>query len=254
MSNLTPEELAILDSIHKPRNQPNAEMYYNYSCSGSYSYSDSTLQQSTGPSDPTNESVSAPEAQFSSPSPSGTDVEKAKEVRKSVEVRKNVPRKISLNDYYVQINMSVNEIRRGKRTDRMNAYLSIREDNDKKFGIYLRASLTSSIDETFRSIRKTDNRILEQALIDMGSNCPSDAKFFSGRLRYNPRKWKIEDEHKTNLKSALIGIYDYGTHMTCTLFMLGEWYVIELSDDLTTKQQGMFDFTGIYERDVKEEE
>lgn len=248
MSNLTPEELSILDNISKPRSQPHAEMYYNYSSSGSYSYSDSTLQQSTGPSDPTYESVLAPTAQFSSPSPSGQDEKKSKEVRK------NIPRKISLNDYYVQINMSVNEIRRGKRTDRMNAYLSIREENDKKFSIYLRSSLTTSTDETFRSIRKTDNRILEQALIDMGANCPNDAKFFSGRLRYNPRKWKIEDEHKTNLKAALLGVYDHGTHMTAVLFMLDEWYPIELSDDLTTKQQGTFDFTGIFERDIKEEE
>lgn len=248
MTQLTSTELSILDNISKPRNQPHAEMYYNYSSSGSYSYSDSTLQQSTEPSAPTNESVSAPTALISSPSPSGPDV------RDTKEVRKNVPRKISLDDYYVQINMSVNEIRRGKRTDRMNAYLSIRDDNDKKFSIFLRSSLTTSTDETFRSIRKTDNRVLEDALTEMQYNCPKDAKFFSGRMRYNPRKWKIEDEHKTNLKAALIGIYDYGNHMTATLFMLNEWYVIELSDDLTTKQQGTFDFTGIYERDVKEEE
>lgn len=244
---MTPQELSILDNISKPRSQPHAEMYYNYNSSGSYSYSDSTLQQS-------NESVVAPKALISSFSPSGPDEKKTKEYQKSVEVRKNVPRKISLEDYYVQINMSVNEIRRGKRTDRLNAYLSIRDENDKKFTIFLRSSLTTATDETFRSIRKTDNKILEEALMEMGSNCPNNAKFFSGRMRYNPRKWKIEDEHKTNLKSALIGIYDYGTHMTATLFMLNEWYVIELSDDLTTKQQGMFDFTGIYERDVKEEE
>jgi len=250
MNKLTDKELSILDSISKPRNQNNAEMYYNYNSSGSYSCSDSTLQQSTGPSDPTSESVVAPEALVSSFSPSGRDVKKSKDTEKP----KNIPRKISLEDYYVQINVSVNEIRRGKRTDRMNAYISLKDENDKKFTIFLRSSLTTSTDETFRSIKKSNNTVLEEALIEMGSNCPIDAKFFSGRFRYNPRKWKIEDEHKTNLKAALLGVYDYGTHMTATLFVLNEWYVIELSDDLTTKQQGTFDYTGSWTREIEEEQ
>lgn len=254
MSNLTPTELSILDSISKPRHKPHAEMYYNYNSSSSYSCSDSTLQQSTEPSAPTSESVKAPEAPVSSFSPSGPDEKKAKEYRKTEEVRKNVPRKVSLEDYYAQINVSVNEIRRGKRTDRMNCYISLRDENDKKFTIFLRSSLTSSTDETFRSIRKTDNKILEEALLEMGGGCPNEAKFLCGRVRYNPRKWKIEDEHKTNCKSVLVGIYDYGKHMTCVIFLLGEWYVIELTDDLTTKQQGTFDFTGSWAREVGEDE
>lgn len=225
--------------------QPSAEMYYNYSNSGSYSYSDSTFQQS-------NANVGAPEALFSSSGLSGPDVRDTKENQKTKEVRKNIPRKISREDYYVQINVSVNEIRRGKRTDRINCYISLRDENDKKFSIYLRSNLTSSIDETFRSIRKTDNRTLEQALLEMGSNCPKGSKFFAGRVKYNPRKWKIEDEHKTNIPSALVGIYDNGTDMTCVLFMFDDYKVIELSDDLTTKQQGIFDFTGCLMEDVEE--
>ena len=31
-------------------------------------------------------------------------------------------------------------------------------------------------------------------------------------------------------------------------------YIIELSNDLTTKQQGTFDFTGSWQRDIEEEE
>lgn len=234
------------NNVIKLEKSPSAEMYYNYSSSGSYSYSDSTLQQSS-------ESVGAPEALFSPSSPSGLDVRIPEEVQKT-QPRKNIPRKISREDYYVQINVSVNEIRRGKRTDRMNCYISLKEENDKKFSIFLRSSLTSSIDETFRSIRKNQNKTLEEALIQMGSNCPREAKFFSGRVRYNPRKWKIEDEHKTNLKSALIGIYDYGKHMTCILFMFDDFHGIELSDDLTEKQIGKFDFTGSFEVDVGESE
>lgn len=229
--------------------KPCAEMYYNSnSCSGSYSYSDSTLQQS-------NVSVVAPEAPFSSSGASHPGVKKdQRNTGKSGEPRKNIPRKLSTQDYYVQINISVNEIRRGKRTDRMTAYLSLRDENDKKFTIFLRSSLTTAIDETFRSIRKTDNKILEKALIDIGSNCPKDAKFFSGRLRYNPRRFKIEDEHKTNIKSALLGVYDYGTKLTAVLFLFDDYTVFDLTDDLTEKQQGTFNFTGSYQIDIKEEE
>lgn len=241
---------AIIDFT--PILKPRAEMYYNTSSSGSCSSSDSTVQQSTGPSDPTNETVTAPTALISSSGASHPGVKE--DQRDTGSPRKNIPRKVSLQDYYVQINMSVNEIRRGKRTDRINCYISLRDENDKKFTIFLRSSLTSSVDETFRSIRKTNNKSLEDALLEIGGNCPKDAKFFSGRLRYNPRRFKIEDQHKTNLKSAVIGIYDYGTSMTAILFLLNEYYVIELTDDLTTKQQGTFDFTGSYERDVKEEE
>jgi hypothetical protein len=247
MQNLTAEDiLAMIGHSNKKTISANhAEVYYNTSSSGSCSYSDSTLQQS-------NASVQAPEALISSSGASHPGLKK--DQRDTGSPRKNVPRKISLEDYYVQINMSVNEIRRGKRTDRMTAYFSVRDENDKKFTIFLRSSLTTSTDETFRSIRKTNNKVLEDALLEIGSNCPNDAKFFSGRLRYNPRRFKIEDEHKTNLKSAVIGIYDYGDRMTAILFMLNEFYVIELGDDLTSKQQGTFDFTGSFQRDIREEE
>ena len=122
------------DSIAKKPILKDAEMYYNYhSYSGSCSYSDSTLQQSTGPSDPTYESVIAPEAHISSKDRG------EKETKKSGEAvaPKNIPRKLSREDYYDKINISVNEIRRGKRTDRITAYISIKDDNDKKFTIFL---------------------------------------------------------------------------------------------------------------------
>lgn len=225
-----------------------AEMYYNSSCSCSCSYSDSTLQQSTEPLAPTNESVKAPSAPFFLTAASQPLVKENQE-----KIKRNIPRKINLEDYYTQIRMSVNEIKRGKRTDRMTAYLSVKEQNDKKYTIFLRSSLTTAKDETYRSLRNTDNRPLLEALTTIESNCPSNAKFFTGRLRYNPRRFKIEDEHKTNLKSAVIGIYDFGTHMRAVLFMLNEWYVIDLDNDLTEKQQDIFNFTGLYQTETKEE-
>lgn len=234
-----------------------AEVYYNSnSISGSYSYSDSTPQQSTGPSDPTYEGVTAPEAlsSFKSPGVKKTgNTGKSGDTGKESNQPKNIPRKLSLEDYYDKINISVNEIKRGKRTDRMTAYISIKDENDKKFSIYLRSSLTTANDETFRSLRKSNNQVLTDNLMEMSSSCPNDAKFFSGRLRYNPRRWKIEDAHKTSLKNAIIGIYDFGSSMTAVLYIFDEPYIIQLTDDLTTKQT-MFNFTGSFEREIKEED
>ena len=151
MRNMTAEDILATISENSKNidlgTEINAEVYYNYNVSGSCSYSDSTVQHS-------DETVPAPEAPFSSQAQGPLVKEDRK---KSGDPKKNVPRKVSSEDYYVQINMSVNEIRRGKRTTRMNAYLSLKDDNDKKFSIYLRSSLTSSLDETLRSIKKTDN-------------------------------------------------------------------------------------------------
>jgi hypothetical protein len=230
-----------------------AEMYYNSNRSCSYSYSYSTLQQSTDPRGPTDESVGAPEAP-SSPNPSGyPSGRKDQGIPGLGSVRKNIPKKVSTEHIYTQINASINEIRRGTRTDRMNLYLSLMEENDKKFSIYLRSSLTTSNDETYRSLKKTDNRILLKELEDMMANCPNSSKLFTGRLRYNPRRFKIEDEHRTNLKSGLVSVYDHGKSMTVILFLLGEYYVIEMSDDLTKKQKSIFDLTGSWKREIPEE-
>lgn len=256
MSNLTNEELAILDSISAPRTHKDlgtiididnrSEVYYNYNNkSGSCSSSYSTLQHS-------NASVEAPEARFSPSSPSGSDVREAKENQKTKEVRKNTPRKISREHHYVQINISVNGVSRGPKTTRMTAYISVRDDEDKKFTIFLRSSLTSAINETTRPLREKGNTFLLEKLAAMQMNCPKDAKFLTGRIRYNPRQWKLEEEHKPNHQAAIIGVYDFKTHLHCILFLFEEAYVFELTDDLTEKQVGKFSYTGSYQKDVGE--
>jgi hypothetical protein len=261
-NDITAQEILAQLGIGKPTTNilKNAEVYYNSSCSGSCSSSDSTVQQSTGPSDPTNETVVAPEALFSL-TPSARDERRPEDTGKSGEdqsgpkiVRKNIPRKVSMEDYYDQINISINDIRETKRTKRMTAYLSLKDTNDKKFSIYLRCCLTSSLDETLRSIKKTDNRVLEEQFHLMSEQLQRGGKLLMGRLRYNPRRFKIEEEHKTLLKSALLVVYDYGTHMEVLFYLLGEHYAIMLTDDITTKQKGIFDYTGSFKRDLEEEE
>ena len=88
----------------------------------------------------------------------------------------------------------------------------------------------------------------------MTEELQSGGKLLMGRLRYNPRRFKIEDEHKTALKSALLAVYDYGTHMEALLFLLNEHYAILLTDDVTEKQKGIFDYTGSFKKDIEEEE
>lgn len=251
MQNLTAEDiLAMIGQDTKQTNSANhAEVYYNYNSSGSYSNSDSTVQQSTGPSDPTNETVVAPTAPSSF---SGASHPGVKEIpKKSGSPRKNIPRKVSTQDVYTKIIMSVNDIRISKRTTRMTAYFSLKEENDKKLSIFLRSSLTSVISDTYRGIRLKDNKTLESICDEMVEACPKDAKLLLGRLRYNPRRFKIEEEHKHNLKYGLVAIYDYGSKKEAVLYLLDEYYPILLTDD-TTEKQTMFDFTGSYTKEETE--
>ena len=258
MQNLTAEEL--LASIGLPINKKTissdvAEMYYNYnsdSYSGSCSSSDSTFQQSTEPKAPTGENVYAPSAPISSSGASHPGMKKQpKNTGKSGEPRKNIPRKISTEHLYTKIIMSVNDVRIGKRTTRMTAYLSLKEENDKKLSIFLRSSLTTSIDETFRLIRKQDNKALETVAQDMVDACSKNAKLLLGRIKYNPRRFKTEDEHRHNLKYGLLAVYDYGDRKEALLYLLDEYYPILLTDD-TTQKQSMFDYTGSYTLDETE--
>jgi len=238
-----PNDIDLIDS---------AEVYNKNNNGSGYCYSYYyTLQQSTTPKESDNVSV-APAAHFpSGPTAPPLKEEKKKEKEKA---KKNWIRKVSTEDHYINISVSVNNIRRGTRTDRCVSYISLQDENEKKYNVFLRSSLTTSIDETRRSLTKTDNRVLLAVYQKIVDNRPDDAKLMMGRLRYNPRQYKIEDEHKTNLKSGLLGIYDYGSHMTAVLFLLGEWYAIELGDDMTITQKKVYDFLGVYSKDMGEEE
>lgn len=161
-------------------------------------------------------------------------------------------RKLSVNDYYTEIRLSMGNLREGTRTSRMSCYISIKSDTDRKYSIFLRSSLTTSLDETLRSIKKTDNKPLQTIAEDFIQEHKDSDIVMLGRIRYNPRKGLINELHRKNLKHALLGVYSINEQVYATLFMLGEEYSFELSCELSEKQKLFYETTGLWEAEIKE--
>jgi hypothetical protein len=161
-------------------------------------------------------------------------------------------RKLSTNDYYTEIRLSMGNLREGTRTSRISTYISIKSDVDRKYSIFLRSSLTSSLDETLRSIKKTDNKPLQTIAEDFIEEHKDCDIIMLGRIRYNPRKGLINEMHRKNLKHALLGLYSINGQLYATLFLLGEEYQFELSNELSPKQQQFYETTGLWEAEINE--
>jgi hypothetical protein len=211
-----------------------------------------TFQQS-------NENVEAPSAHFSSPRPSASMSEGKTKASLAFE-RNNVSkpkkfqqRKVTPQDYIVGIWMGINNEKIGTRVMRMNAYLSLKGEDDKKYSMFYRSKLTSAHDEIRRGILKYDNKplltVFEDFVQEHGREC------MIGRLRLNPRKYPISDEHRYNHKHALLCVYTNGDNLGATLYLYDEYYEIELSkDQLLGSQDNFYNAAGTYERDFGEGE
>ena len=147
---------------------------------------------------------------------------------------------------YSEIRLFLSNIREG-RVQRVNAYLSIKEENDKKFTIFLRSSLTSALHETFRSISASSNQYLHECAEDCVAAHPNGLML--GRLRYTPKSGFVTDKHRKSLRSGLLGIYSDDTGLHATLYLLNEVYEFELTEDLTSKQKTYYEVGGIWSRD-----
>lgn len=161
-------------------------------------------------------------------------------------------RKLSTNDYYIEIRLSMGNVREGSRTSRMSCYIAIKSDTDRKYSIFLRSSLTTSLDETLRSIKKSDNKPLQTIAEDFIEEHKDSGIVMLGRIRYNPRKGLINEMHRKNLKHGLLGIHSIGEQLFATLFLLGEEYEFELSSELSEKQKQFYETTGLWEAEIKE--
>lgn len=157
------------------------------------------------------------------------------------------------NDYITDIRLNTNRIRSGARHERMTAYMSIKADTDKKFSIFIRSSLTTSLDETYRSIRASSN---SQYLLD----CADDFKhtfadadiMMLGRLRYTPKGGFVTDDHRRALRTGIMGFCMLNGKPIARLYLFNEVYDFELQNELSVKQQRYYDLEGIWARDYGE--
>jgi hypothetical protein len=157
-------------------------------------------------------------------------------------------RKVSTQDLYVLINASMGNVRSGE-TDRSTVYLSLREESDPRFSIFLRAALTSRIREVRASIEKTDNKPLQTILDDIVAQ-NNDGQMI-GRIRYNARRGLIQEMHRKNLKHGLFEVHSQQGKLVGTLFLLGEEYPFEFTTG-SVKQQQHFDAVATYQAEIGE--
>lgn len=184
--------------------------------------------------------VSAPEALFSSTGASHPGV------KKDQEKTGRGYRRLSTEDLYVEINVQINHIRTEGRYNRVNVYVSLKEEQDSRYSIFLSGAATNCMTELRRGA-KEDKTVLD--VIDTFYNERPGSLI--GRLHYKaPRGIKTSNFHRKLLRHAIINIYDNEGEAQCELYLLGEWYPIPMNSELTEKQKELYCSAGIYRRDM----
>lgn len=150
-------------------------------------------------------------------------------------------RRLSYNDKYTEINVQIGNVRDEGRDMRCRVYVSLREEKDKKYSIFLSGAATSSKKELVRGA-KQNKQVLD--VIDyFKARYPIS---MIARLHYKPVNGFSTDFHKKNLKSAILCVHEGTDGLCATLYLLGELIEIELNQELSKKQQTYYSAAGIY--------
>ena len=150
-------------------------------------------------------------------------------------------RRLSTEDLYNEIGVQVNNIRNEGRYSRMNVYISIREENDKRYSIFLAGAATDCMTELRRGAKE------DKTVLDIISTFKEEhPDCLIGRLHYRAvRGVKTTNFHRKLLRHVLIAVYD-NNGLEAELFLLGDWYKIPLNSELSAKQQEIYKAAGIW--------
>lgn len=229
-----------------------AEMYSNsnYKQKKKRKLNKNTFQQSTGPSDPTNENDGGQAPNFF-PSPSASSVRG--DTGKTETIGNTEPkygRRLNWqNDKIVEMHLQLCHIREGTRYSRVKAYISIKTEDDPRYMIFMRSSLTTALDETFRSIRKDCDKILE---IEAGEiyNEHRSKDLYMGRVKYKPTKGsKISKHHRKNLPLTMLSVWVENNTIYARLFLLDQNYDFILDEPITESQKPYYSAQGVWSDD-----
>jgi hypothetical protein len=221
-----------------------AEMYSNSVCNKNKNknMNKNMFQQSTESSlalTPANENRRAPEAQFSLKPSAVSEREPENQYGRRLNWQK---------DKIIEMRLQIGNFKIGRRYQRARAYISIKTELDKRYMIFMRSNLTTAIDETFRSIKKSDDKVLETVAKDIYNEFGTDA-LFMGRIRYKVvRGQKISKYHRCNLPLALLAMYTDDNNIQRARFhLLGDNYDFILDNEISEKQKEFYNFEGTWE-------
>lgn len=157
-------------------------------------------------------------------------------------------RRLSTEDYYTEIGVQINNIRNEGRYSRINVYVSVKDELDSRYSIFMSGAATDCMTELRRGA-KEDKTVLD-IISTFNSEHPG---CLIGRLHYKaPRGVKTSNFHRKLLRHVLIAIYENEDEFQVELYMLGEWYTISLNSQLTKKQKEIFQAAGIWRREMEQ--
>jgi hypothetical protein len=156
-------------------------------------------------------------------------------------------RRLSINDYYTEINVQLGNVREEGNIMRCRVYVSLKDQNDKKYSIFLSGAGTTSKKELVRGA-KQNQQVLD--VIDTLRSMHNDCMI--ARLHYKAVNGYQTDFHKKNLKSAMLAIYENNGVLHANFYLLGEFIDIPLDQKLTKKQQEYYCAAGIYRNELEQ--
>lgn len=156
-------------------------------------------------------------------------------------------RRLSHDDLYTEINIQIANVRDEGRDMRCRVYVSLKDQYDKKYSIFLSGAATSSKKELIRGAKQN-----QQVLDVIESFKQKDPESMIARLHYKAVNGYSTDFHKKNLKSAILCIHEKDGQLCSTLYLLGEFIEIELNQSLTKKQQEYYSAAGIYRNELQQ--
>ena len=250
MQNLTAEDiLAMIGQSSKKEldSVGSAEMYSNsnYELKKNRNKKENTFQQSS-----VNVRGQAP---ISSSQAQGPVVKEDREIPEDQTVgitEQKYGRRLNWqNDKIIEMRLQIGNVKIGDRYKRATAYISIKTETDKRYMIFMKSSMTTATDETFRSIKKDNDKVLQSVAEEFYTD-HYDQKLFLGRVKYKITKGqKIQKHHRTNLPCALIGMWIDEGIFYARFHLLGDDYDFELTDDISTSQKKYYQYEGLWQCD-----
>jgi hypothetical protein len=251
MQNLTAEDiLAFISQSSKQEeldSADSAEMYSNsnYELKKKKNRKENTFQQSSG-----NVRGQAPISSSQAQAPLvKEDQEIPGDLTVGITEQKYGRRLNWQNDKIVEMRLQIGNVRIGERYKRASAYISIKTETDKRYMIFMKSSMTTAIDETFRSIKKDNDKVLQSVAEEFYTD-HNNQQLFLGRVKYKiTRGQKIQKHHRCNLPLALIGMWVEDGKFKARFHLLGDDYDFDLSDDLTPGQKKYYEYEGLWQDD-----
>jgi uncharacterized glyoxalase superfamily protein PhnB len=151
------------------------------------------------------------------------------------------------NDKIIEIRLQIGNVKIGSRYKRATAYMSIKTETDKRYMIFMKSSMTTACDETFRSIKKDGDKVTQSVAEEFYSD-HYNQNLFMGRVKYKVTKGqKIQKHHRTNLPLALIAMWIEDDTYHARFHLLGDDYDFILSDDLSSGQKQYYELEGLWQ-------